>query len=195
VSTIQRLIDYWTTTNPPEEEVMATLSPEQRARWKAKALTPAQRRAKRSLEETTLDDLLRSFIAMRIHHQQALRAHQVTSAESLRFDIDHEALRSRILRTLDRFNDADPRMVSAAKSKQVRSILRERTGANDLHRDVLPESPVKTSNNKVTGVTSATYRDGRTETYRPAPKGATMWNPVTARWESPGRRTYVGGGS
>ncbi len=74
-------------------------------------------------------------------------------------------------------------MVSPTKERQVLSIV-ERRGSQDLNLDDLPEAPIKSAHNRRSGVSSATYRDGRTETYRPAPKGCPS-NPVSGQWVKP----------
>ncbi|HKI42877.1 MAG TPA: hypothetical protein VKA66_21450 [Mycobacterium sp.] len=199
MNAIQRMINHWTKTIPKEEGIMATLSPEQRKRWKEPGPTRAEaaehRRRGQTYEELHLMDMCREFIGLRVHHQQALRAHRVDTRQSMAFDVEHEKLRSRILRQLDLYLAAEVPMISPTKEMQIRSIIKARRGGQDLHLDDLPEGPVKTTYNKRTGVTSATYRDGETHTYTPARKGATVWNPITETWESPTRRNYVGGWS
>jgi len=128
-------------------------------------------------------DLCREFIGLRVHHAQALRRHAVTSLEEMRFDVEHEQMRSRILRQLDLYLSAECPMVSVSKAHQTRSIVKPRRGTKDLQLDALRKAPVRTTHNRTTGVTSATDASGETRTYSPAPPGHTLWDGT--KWVKP----------
>jgi hypothetical protein len=80
-------------------------------------------------------------------------------------DVAVERQRRAILRQLQLYNEGpDWFMVSPTKARQVRSIARGRLATKDL---VLPEAPIRSTNNPRTGKSSVTYRNGRTVTYTP----------------------------
>jgi hypothetical protein len=167
----------------------SVLTPQQQRDWRKPGPTRAEaaerRRRRESIEELRLMDLCRDFIGMRLHHADAVRRHAVTTQTEMRFDVEHEAMRRRILRQLADYLAVEVPMVSTAKAHQVRSIVKARTGTRDLHLDALPPAPVKTTYNKRTGVSSVRFADGLTRTYTAVPATHSLWDPTSETWVRP----------
>lgn len=122
-------------------------------------------RRKETREEALLSSMCRALISLRLRNEDAKRHRFVSSREDMQSDLDCEAQRRAILRTLEQIHAGpDWQMVSPTKERMFRSIARGRLSKKDL---TLREPPVRSTNNRVTGRSSVTYKNGRTETFTP----------------------------